>query len=265
MTFKWPWTFVCVVSHQSSPSVGQQARSRRRTAQTGSQTQTPGPAVQSSVRLRRPGHRRAQLQRRRRHRHHQRGWDGRAGPPLAALLARAAFRAELWCLFRCVGLVDGSPPRETGAVPQQLCDQDLAGSGGAGGAGAGGGPGAARPRPSLSGGSFKDWPPGTGSSFSLCSSFFFLVLNKNYLLPLKLPVFLLRTDVRTLLRSRAQTFEPLDRSLGPGCDCALAPPPLSFCLSLSLKNLNTFYFWILKFGVRDVKAELIAALAEVFI
>lgn len=115
--------------------------------------------------------------------------EGEAGAHAAvsgASRARAAVRAELWCLFRCVGLVDGTPPWETGAVPQQLRDQDLAGSGGAGGAGAGGGPGAARPRPACQEEALKTDPRGTGSSFSLCSSFFFFfVLNKNYLLPFK--------------------------------------------------------------------------------
>lgn len=30
-------------------------------------------------------------------------------------------------MFRCFGLVDGPPSWKTGTVPQQLCDQDLAG------------------------------------------------------------------------------------------------------------------------------------------
>lgn len=41
---------------------------------------------------------------------------------------RAKVRAQLSCLCRCFGLVDGTPAGETGTVPQQLRDQDLAGS-----------------------------------------------------------------------------------------------------------------------------------------
>ena len=58
---------------QGPQTISQQASAGRRTTQTRAQTQTPGATVQSFVRLRCSGHRRAQLQRWRPHRHYQRG------------------------------------------------------------------------------------------------------------------------------------------------------------------------------------------------
>lgn len=66
--------FFCFVLNQGPPTFSPQTSTRWRTAEAGAQTQTPGAPVQGPVRVRRSGHGRAQLQHRRRHRYHQRGW-----------------------------------------------------------------------------------------------------------------------------------------------------------------------------------------------
>ena len=65
---------LCLLIPQSPPTFSQPTSAGRRTPQTRPQTQASGAAVQSAVRLRRSGHGRAQLQRWRSNRPHQRGW-----------------------------------------------------------------------------------------------------------------------------------------------------------------------------------------------
>lgn len=79
--------------------------------------------------------------------------------------------------------MDGTPPGETGTVPQQLCDQDLAGSGEQEEQEQEEGLAPPRPRPACQALQDEALKTDPGDRFIIFPLQFFLVLNKNYLLP----------------------------------------------------------------------------------